>query len=354
MRIRIVPARKGGQQLFTTGVWALAGAPERGTPQPPFQGRGWVIGVRTYHFQGQPLRSRAIKDYVALRGFNPQLGAIRKVGGHAVSWKTPPELVIFAPSREAAQRGANLLFAARLLRSISLLFVDHFLALAEDSDEPEFDHYRNVLHAPDLLNCADLAAKLSRRREWQYAAMKFWASYRACGPDFWDFHPSSATHRGVTDDPLVHVACAQAIVSAYGVLEELGLELRASKMRPSKINGAWNPIVKTELEQRLVAGGIDLRRQFNWVVRGSPTRIQLKRPVPKGVRQSWTYGSLRDRRIDLIDAIAEASWLRSRVSAHRTSQLTSSLTEADVHNVQMLARRLLLERVGFLPAAVRG
>jgi hypothetical protein len=234
---------------------------------------------------------------------------------------------------------------------MSLLFLDHFMALAEGSDDPELEHYRRVLHAPDLLNCAALAAKLSRRREWHYAAMKFWASYRVCGPEFFDFHPSSMMHRGVTGDPFAHIACAQAITSAYGVLEELGLELRASKSQPSKIKGAWNPVVRSDLERRLGAAGINLQRPFNWVVRGSPTRIEIERPLPQGARAPWTFGALRDRSIDIVDAIAQASWLRSRVSAHRTSSLTMSLTEADVHNVQLLGRRLLLESIGSLNAS---
>ena len=181
--------------------------------------------------------------------------------------------------------------------------------------------------------------------------MKFWASYRVCGPSFWDFHPSSATHRGVTKDPFAHVACAQAITNAYGVIEELGLEMRASKEEPAKLDGgAWNPIVRNRLERRLQKARINLEMKFNWAVRGPRTRIEARRALPRGAREPWTFGLLRDRKVEIVDAIAHASWLRSKVSAHRTSSLTMSLTETDVHNAQMLARRLLLESAGFLPS----
>ena len=61
--------------------------------------------------------------------------------------------------------------------------------------------------------------------------------------------------------------------------------------------------------------------------------------------------AFKDRNLDiyvkLIDAIAYASWLRSSVSAHRISRLSKSLTVYDVANIQHLARRLLLETLGF-------
>ena len=46
------------------------------------------------------------------------------------------------------------------------------------------------------------------------------------------------------------------------------------------------------------------------------------------------------------DAIARASFLRSRVSSHKLGRKAASLTALDVANVQLLARRLLLEHLG--------
>ena len=51
--------------------------------------------------------------------------------------------------------------------------------------------------------------------------------------------------------------------------------------------------------------------------------------------------------LQITDAIDYASWLRSKISAHRLSDLASSLSYYDVVNVQDLARRLLLEHLGF-------
>lgn len=347
MRETIVPKRRPGFDLFTTGLWSLDALDP--PPRSPFRGQGWTIGLRTYEFSGKPHGTQEIDRFVTARGFKPPIGQFRQIKGRAVSWKTTPELVIFAKSQGTAQHAANLLFAAHLILRMSMPFVDHLMALPDNSYESEFWHYRFVLQAPGLTGDAALATRLSHRRQWQYAAIKFWTSYRACGPNFWDFHPRSAMHRGVTNDAFSHVACAQAIANAYGVIEELGLEMRASKDHPAKIDGVWNPVVRGGLERRLRTAAIDVERKFNWAVRGPRTRIEAKRAAPDGARTPWTFGSLRDRDVEIVDAIAHASWLRSRVSAHRTSSLTMSLTETDVHNVQMLARRLLLESSGFLP-----
>jgi hypothetical protein len=351
MREILVPRRRQGLVLYTTGAWSL-GPPRQAYLKPPFRGKGWTIGFRTYQFKGRPYRSHGEKAFIALRGFSPTVGKIiRKSNGRPVSWKTTPELVIFAKSQRTAQQAANLLFVARLILRMSWTFVDHFVALAEnDLSQPEFDYYRHsALHEERLPEAAALAARLSSRRKWQYAAMKFWASFRLCGPDFADFHPRSAVHRGVTSDPFGHVACALAITSAYGVLEELGLELRASKEQPAKVKGVWNPVVRSGLERRLQNVGVNLEKKVTWVLRGPRTRIEAERAAPQGSRAPWTFGPLRDRQVEVVDAIAHASWLRSRVSAHRTSSLTMSLTEADVHNVQMLARYLLLLSAGSWP-----
>ncbi len=70
---------------------------------------------------------------------------------------------------------------------------------------------------------------------------------------------------------------ATAIISAHGVIEELGLTIRASDQNPSRINGAWNPKVRSELEKRLTDADVDLTEPFYWNLRGKRTRIEIKR-----------------------------------------------------------------------------
>jgi hypothetical protein len=163
-----------------------------------------------------------------------------------------------------------------------------------------------------------------------------------------DFHPGTGLHLGVTDDPFGHALFALAITSAYAALEELGLEVRASKKNPSVLSdGKLNPIVIADLEKRLPEAGINLRERKTWLVRGTPTRIEAKRPLRRTDRPSWAGGPFRDRYLSVAEAILRASWLRSEVSAHTTKPLTKSLSQTEVHNVQMLARRLVLEATRF-------
>jgi hypothetical protein len=55
-------------------------------------------------------------------------------------------------------------------------------------------------------------------------------------------------------------------------MEELGLEMRASKEQAAKLDGgAWNPIIKSGLERRLWNAAVNLEGIFNRAVRGPRT-----------------------------------------------------------------------------------
>ena len=56
---------------------------------------------------------------------------------------------------------------------------------------------------------------------------------------------------------------------------------------------------------------------------------------------------VRDREVSVVDALAYASWLRSTTTTHRFTKTSASLTVCDAYNVQLLARKLLMERFGF-------
>lgn len=151
----------------------------------------------------------------------------------------------------------------------------------------------------------------------------------------------------VQTDPAAHVLCANAITLAYSAIEELGLEVRVGKNKQSRMpDGTWNPAVRGDLEGRLKASNIDINETHVWTLRGRPTRIEKRRP-PKAVKKPlWSRGAVRDVELSLIDAIASASWLRSKVTTHAFNANVRSLTAYDVHNVQSLARRLVLGACG--------
>lgn len=184
-----------------------------------------------------------------------------------------------------------------------------------------------------------------------YALHKFLLSCQIYSPDVRSLDPAEGVHFAISRFFEDHVTFAYAIISAYSVVEELGLEVRASKEQPSHgSDGRWNSAVLSELQGRLRDSNVNFSEPIPWHLRGTPTRLErAKRPELKG-KLSWTRGPIRDREMEIVDAINHASWLRSKISSHRLTKAKlspSSLSPYDVANVQHLARRLLLERLGF-------
>lgn len=263
---------------------------------------------------------------------------------------------MFAPDMLVAQRAGNLIVAAYALLDGQILFTDEVTALPVDTEElntlPEFARYRKSQFATTsyLAKAAAIAAKISHRRAQTYALLKYFQSLKTASVPWIETHPHYGKKFSVEKDPYSHVLFAQAITAAYSCLEELGLEPRGSEKNPTFLpNQDWNPKVRENLEARLSAQGVDVGQDFPWLVRGAPTRIELRGRRLVGQKSSWSQFEVRDRDIQLIEAIARARWLRSRVSARKLSNLTGSLTIYDVLNVQNLARRLILEAAGEWP-----
>jgi hypothetical protein len=336
-------------RAYNTALWT-----DSDGPAPPFLGRGFAYGARFYCYRGQKPFDEQERLRVYIRHLPmTDIGEWLENGDYR--WQSAIELLIFAPSHDHAKRAANLLFAGMLLYEGQSLVHERVIALPDDSEEFQalnrFDRYREMTssYQPSICRAAALAAKLSHRRKWRYAVAKYWMSHRICSVPSMETHPTEGSRFGVELDPSNHVLFAQAIIAAYSVIEELGFEVRASNKNPSRLNGKWNPVVKADLENRLREGGIDLSDDEVWVRRGTPTIVEREGHTLTGAKASWAAGGVRDHHVPVVDAINYASWLRSRVSSHRLSRLVASLTIYDVVNVQMLARRLLLETTGFLP-----
>jgi hypothetical protein len=189
-----------------------------------------------------------------------------------------------------------------------------------------------------------LAVQCSRRRRLQYALYKLFLSFKMVSPSLVDLDPSHAPRKfAVERDPLNSVVLATAVTLAYSAIEELQLEIRASTKNPALIRQCWNPKVKNELELRLEGAGISLLEDQVWTLRGTPTRVERGRKPLKATKSSWAKGSVRDVEIPIIDALRLASWLRSKITTHSFVETSRSLTVYDAHNVQFLARRLILE-----------
>ena len=313
-------------QRFCTNLSTI---PRHYYPNPPYKGRGWSVTFGPYfHIKG-------MTTYIN--------GRIR----------VPKRIVIYAATEETAQNAADLISAASCLINEDCgndqLFDQSraYIANKTRTTQDNFDDFIPPTKTGEYQFACMIAARASHRKSFQYALYKyrlsqqfFYTHTHALEPSEWypqKFIFNSAEH---------HVRCAQAIALGYSVLEELGLEIRANQQNPSFINSTWNPPIKAELEQRLVKAGVNLGEKALWTMRDTPTRIERKRPVPTTSKASWAFSKVRDSELEVVDAIARSSWLRSKVSAHRLHDISASLNYYDVSNIHYLARRLLLETLG--------
>jgi hypothetical protein len=314
--------REGQMKLKRYRTGLLAFHEEREQPAPPYKGAGWHATLSLP--QDRPVHQS------------------REVIIHASSW----------PS---AQRALNLISACIYLFGGSPPVFDREQQLiAHNNSEPQFDDPDlHQVYAGGRLSRANipiacaLAAKASMRKKYEYAVTKYNFSINQHSQQGVDLEPFSSPHLGVSFFPDDHVTFCHAILSAYSVLEEIGLELRASRDRPSRINGGWNPVVRLDIETRLQKAGINTDEPILWTVRGPRRKLERRRGIPVLRKCPWSRAAVRDCDLEIADAIAYADWIRDCVAAHNAKDLTKVLTPYDVVNVQHLARRLLLEALGF-------
>jgi hypothetical protein len=271
----------------------------------------------------------------------------READGSYVSTLTP-ELIIQAKDFGQAQRVMRLVRAGYVLSEMQLLDEGGWAIPDNPADYPPQIAWQleqqlltgSATHG--YFKAARIAAKASKKMVYQHALAKFYQGFRTAGMHWMETHPNYRENTVITRDPMEYVAFAQAIIAYYSVPEEIGAHINASPTNPSKLpNGEWNPLVLEDLRKRLKVLGIDPDSTVIWLVRGT-TRIERKHRPPDGTPADWARGHVRDREISICDAISYASLLRSRVSAHRVSQRTRSLTLAHACNVQMLAREILM------------
>jgi hypothetical protein len=265
------------------------------------------------------------------------------------------EVLIRARGLSQAMQAFNLLVSSVAVLDGSITFCPEPFSI-EPWEVGTTSHTKSYMSMIGLLDACELANRVSRTRSLTYALHKLALSYQSSSPHMMDLHPGQSPRLfGIHTDSIYHVYLANAITLAYSAIEELGLEIRASQKNPSKMpDGTWNPVVKADLEARLQRSGIDISSTTIWTLRGPKTRIENIRPPPSAGKPSWSRGSVRDVNIQLIDALALASWLRSGITTHRFTNTARSLTVYDAHNVQSLARFLIMEKFGFWPARAKG
>jgi len=268
------------------------------------------------------------------------------------------EIVICARNWKTAQQASNLIYSSLILvlgDTMNGMMSNRPIVYSDQEDmsaimtkqllEMSKKYYMST---PGLATACLIALKASHRKQICYAITKYNLSceiYSTASVDLDPFHSENMKLSPFYED---HIRFASSINLSYSAIEDLKLHIKANTNNPSKLpDGDWNPKVKNDIEVRLKKSGIDLNELLLWNVRGTTRRIDKERPpiaVSKPYRSSL---SVRDVEVSIIDALNDVSWIRNKASAHGVSHLTPSLSPYDVANVQHLARRLIMESLGF-------
>jgi hypothetical protein len=322
------------------------------TFKPPYNGRGWRGLLRPLTLQApdyQAGRSAAL----AMGHLSEPFTSVETADG-GIRLTFGPELLIEATSRIAAQRALNLVTAAKLVveGGSSFLFGGDMMVAVPDDPEITEDLEPEDVEAAlgtgqiaaGIGTAAALAARASHRRIWTAALVKYALSCRSCAISSADLHPHHGLRFNVAQDPYDYLAMSQAIFFAFSAFEDLGLKL---EQHDKDKTGQWRPEGLARVKRNLGARKLNPDGNVVWHLRGTPTRIERRHAPPSGTKAPWAAGPIRDRRVPLPDAIHYAQMLRNKVSGHRVTDLTRSLTVLDVVNVRDLLRRFVLEGLGF-------
>lgn len=289
-------------------------------------------------------------------------GSITVIEGNRMPWK---HLVVETKSEKKAREISVIVYACFIvLQSFDLIGWD-----LSDIYQFELQEFKNV-STYDIIKLSNnyiyyagiMAAKASFRDTYMYAIHKLAYSMMTYSIPFIELDPMHGNipkpNLGKPFTQSIRILMASAVIFAYSAIEELGLDVQATRDNPTKDrNDIWIQEKREEIKTRLEKAKINTAEKFVWDRRGRSTLLERKRIFQiDSEKCSWSFGScVRDEEIDLIDALDRASFLRSQVASHKFStkngkrnKLIKLLSPHDVSNVQHLARRLILERLGLL------
>jgi hypothetical protein len=274
------------------------------------------------------------------------------------NYRPQRELIIEAESEEDAEDLLSIIHGGMLLAYPEPSLTSNFTSIAEEIDYHDNRYkehpFRNYFKQLENIGFGcQIAHAALEDKEIIYAIAKYKISL-----ELYSLTPHSAdpgygqvfNHYDLQHQN--HARSAFAIISAFSVIEELGLEVRSSNKNPrftDKISGTWNEKVLGDIKERLENSGISNEQTFDWIYRGSPTRIENNIQPFFGFDSQWVvYGEdVRDKTLTFPEAIHNASYLRNFIAAHKFNELTQYISPYDVFNVQCLARQLILMTLGF-------
>ena len=206
---------------------------------------------------------------------------------------------------------------------------------------------KGVVYPDDaLMEACRLLQKVYGDQKLENAVCKYFVAHDVYKLHPMDLHP--------LEDPFVseyllseRIRIANVIVECYSILEELHIQIKASRENPSVIDGKWNPKVKAELVERLKTKGIDPDKKIPWSTRNGVVRPFKTDVVDAGDLCEWSDGTeICDFNISICDAILELSYMRSQLSSHSLGNNVLKLSVYDADNAFFLARYLMAKHLG--------
>jgi hypothetical protein len=113
------------------------------------------------------------------------------------------------------------------------------------------------------------------------------------------------------------------------------------------VTAEWNPLVLEDIKKRLAEAGVNPEHKVYWILRGdesiSETAIKPTLGTPAPYSDSQV---VRDLELTLPEALHFCSYIRNIMTAHKLREVSAYLGPYDVHNVQSVARLLILSKCG--------
>jgi|SRR5690625_1166857 len=332
-----------------------------------------IKGYATYHVfntrQAQLVRDIIIDEglYFDYREDPSFMNWVDKKGQPASSYQIQPqnkdindmllsnlkranELIIYAQNEDMAQNVSSLVHGGRLL-GYPCLYEHPNPGYIMDL---EYDFVFTERYKQNSISENMVFAGLVAARAWESQNLIYCIEKYKISLQLDSISPNSASprHRQVfsIEDRgySYHVAAGYAFLSAYSIIEELGLEIRSSSKKPRFLsNNEWNPVVKEDVLQRLSEIGVSESDTITWLIRGNPSELHKKILLKLGINSKWNDGEeVHDQKMYIYDAIHYCSYIRNFFVAHKFDEVIRHINPYDIHNVQMLARRLILGKLG--------
>lgn len=266
-------------------------------------------------------------------------------------------LIIETEKDEFAEDFLSVLIASCYMISPELFLNNLFNELYElndnyynkdyiDTIKPNFNYFNGLKKALEITQyCFEKEELVYALEKFKLSRTIYSLDIHSANPKYGDLFEKEFINRSS------HTEQAFAIISAFSVIEELGLEIRSSNANPrfiDNISGEWNPKVLNEIKNRLLNANISDEDNIDWIFRGNESEIEKILKPYFGVDSIWCeYENVRDKTLTFPEAIHNASYLRNFIASHKFNKLSKYINPYDVLNVQNLARQLFLKKIGF-------